>query len=46
MHATFIRPGGISQDLSINLINDIYKFILQFNYRLNEIEEMLTNNRI
>ena len=33
-------------DIPLGLLDDIYQFILQFNIRLDEIEEMLTNNRI
>nr|YP_011008176.1 NADH dehydrogenase subunit 7 [Egregia menziesii]WBP70077.1 NADH dehydrogenase subunit 7 [Egregia menziesii] len=46
MHASYFRPGGVSQDISIGLIDDIYFFASQFGQRLDEIEEMLTNNRI
>ena len=46
LHASYIRPGGVAFDLPIGLIDDIYKFILQFGLRINEIEELLTNNRI
>lgn len=46
MHAAYIRPGGVSQDLPIGLCEDIYKFADQFSSRIDEIEEMLTNNRI
>lgn len=46
MHAAYIRPGGISQDIPENLLSDISSFINQFVFRLNEIEEFLTNNRI
>lgn len=46
MHAAYIRPGGVAYDLPIGLLNDIYIFIDQFNDRLNEIEELLTENRI
>jgi NADH dehydrogenase (ubiquinone) Fe-S protein 2 len=46
MHAAFIRPGGITNDLSIGLLNDINLFIFQFNKRIDEIEELLTSNRI
>jgi len=46
MHASFIRPGGISFDIPQGLLADIYLFIHQFNSRLDEIEELLTNNRI
>ena len=46
MHAAYFRPGGVNQDLPKGLLNDIYIFCEQFNIRLDEIEEMLTNNRI
>lgn len=46
MHAAYIRPGGVQYDLPIGLLNDIYKFIKQFSSRVDEIEELLTNNRI
>jgi len=46
MHAAFFRPGGVYTDLPYGLLNDIYIFISQFNLRLNEIEEMLSENRI
>ena len=46
MHAAYIRPGGVSQDLPIGLLDDIYQFIVQFGSRIDEIEELLTNNRI
>ncbi len=46
LHSSYIRPGGVNLDISNNLILDLKKFILQFSIRLNEIEELLTNNRI
>ena len=46
MHAAYIRPGGVSQDLPLGLLNDIYIFIKKFNSRIDELEELLTNNRI
>lgn len=46
MHAAYIRMGGVSQDLPIGLLDDIYFFVYQFPSRLDEIEELLTNNRI
>jgi len=46
MHAAYFRPGGVAQDLPKGLCNDIYSFISQFSYRLDEIEELLTSNRI
>lgn len=46
MHAAYIRPGGVSVDLPLGLLLDIYSFTKQFNDRINEMEELLTNNRI
>lgn len=46
MHAAYIRPGGVSQDLPLGLLDDIYTFIAQFNDRVDEIEELLTENRV
>lgn len=46
MHAAYIRPGGVHQDLPLGLLEDIYLFIDQYAARLDEIEELLTNNRI
>jgi NADH dehydrogenase (ubiquinone) Fe-S protein 2 len=46
MHAAYIRPGGVSQDIPLGLLQDIYLFARQFNDRLNEMEELLTDNRI
>ena len=45
-HANFIRPGGVAQDLPIGLIEDIYSFIEEFHYRIDEIYEILAENRI
>jgi|SRR5579875_679226 len=46
MHAAYIRPGGVSFDLPMGLLDEIYLFIKQFVLRLNEIEEILLLNRI
>jgi NADH dehydrogenase (ubiquinone) Fe-S protein 2 len=46
MHASYIRPGGVSQDLPAQLLEDIYQFTNKFNVRLDEFEELLSNNRI
>ena len=46
MHACYIRPGGVSRDLPIGFLNDIYNFTYSFSSRLDEIEELLTNSRI
>ncbi len=46
MHASFIRPGGISMDLPLGIIDDIASFIKQFPSRLAEMQTLLTDNRI
>nr|YP_009502556.1 NADH dehydrogenase subunit 7 [Sargassum yezoense]YP_009924844.1 NADH dehydrogenase subunit 7 [Sargassum siliquastrum]YP_010485684.1 NADH dehydrogenase subunit 7 [Sargassum macrocarpum]YP_010485721.1 NADH dehydrogenase subunit 7 [Sargassum serratifolium]AWV83115.1 NADH dehydrogenase subunit 7 [Sargassum yezoense]QNH69213.1 NADH dehydrogenase subunit 7 [Sargassum siliquastrum]UVW81793.1 NADH dehydrogenase subunit 7 [Sargassum macrocarpum]UVW81830.1 NADH dehydrogenase subunit 7 [Sargassum se len=46
MHASYFRPGGVSQDMGLGLLDDIYAFVGQFGQRLDEMEEMLTDNRI
>lgn len=45
-HAAYIRPGGVARDLPRGLLNDIYQFSYQFSDRLNELEELLTGNRV
>lgn len=46
MHAAYFRPGGVNSDLPFGLLDDIYVFSKQFVTRLDEMEEMLTSNRI
>jgi NADH-quinone oxidoreductase subunit D len=46
MHSAFIRPGGVSKDLPKGLLEDIFLFTEQFSYRITELEELLTENRI
>jgi NADH dehydrogenase (ubiquinone) Fe-S protein 2 len=46
MHANYIRPGGVSQDLPVGLLEDIYQFCQQFSSRVDEMEELLTGNRV
>jgi NADH dehydrogenase (ubiquinone) Fe-S protein 2 len=45
-HANFIRPGGVNQDLPEGLLEDIFSFIVQFFNRIDEIQDLLTGNRI
>ena len=45
-HASYIRPGGVAEDLPLDLVDDIKVFIDQFSYRINEMDDILTNNRI
>jgi NADH dehydrogenase (ubiquinone) Fe-S protein 2 len=46
MHAAYIRVGGVAKDLPIGMLHQISIFINQFCSRINEIEELLTENRI
>ncbi len=46
LHAAYVRPGGVHQDLPPELIDDIYAFCDPFLGVLDDIEGLLTNNRI
>lgn len=46
MHANYLRPGGLQYDIPQGFLQDVFLFVKQFNSRLNEYEELLTNNRI
>jgi len=46
MHAAYVRPGGVHQDLPIGLMDDIYDFCTKFGQRLDEVEDLVTENRI
>lgn len=46
MHANYIRAGGVSQDISVGMLEDISIFIQGFKSRIDEMEELLTGNRI
>ena len=46
MHSAYFRPGGVHSDIPKGILNDIYIFTEQFSVRLDEIEELLTENRI
>jgi len=46
LHAAYIRPNGVSKDIPSGLLHDIYSFVKQFSSRIDEIEELLTKNRI
>lgn len=46
MHAAYIRPGGVAKNISHTLFWDISVFVSKFSKRIDEIEDMLTSNRI
>ncbi|WP_370302945.1 NADH-quinone oxidoreductase subunit D [Pseudooceanicola sp.] len=46
LHAAYIRPGGVHQDLPPDLIDDIEKWAHEFPKKLDDIDGLLTENRI
>ncbi len=46
MHSAYIRPGGVHQDLPAGLLEEIAEFIKQFPKKINDMENLLTENRI
>jgi len=46
LHAAYVRPGGVAFDLPHGLLDDIFKWATQFGSRIDEIEEVVTGNRI
>src|SRR5665213_620635 len=46
MHANYFRPGGVRQDLPEALINDIDAWATAFPKVLDDIEGLITSNRI
>jgi NADH-quinone oxidoreductase subunit D len=46
LHAAYFRPGGVHQDLPDALIEDIDAWALQFPRVLDDIDGLLTENRI
>ena len=46
LHAAFFRPGGVHQDLPPELLDDIMEWSLKFPAVLDDIDGLLTENRI
>ncbi|NUB43468.1 NADH-quinone oxidoreductase subunit D [Fertoebacter nigrum] len=46
LHAAYFRPGGVHQDLPPQLIEDIDAWAIKFPKLLDNIDELLTENRI
>ncbi|MDO8423804.1 MAG: NADH-quinone oxidoreductase subunit D [Parvibaculum sp.] len=46
MHAAYFRPGGVHQDLPNQLLQDIYDFCDPCENTLDDLETLLTGNRI
>lgn len=46
LHAAYVRPGGVHQDLPDGLLEDINAFTQRFPKLIDDIETLLTENRI
>jgi NADH-quinone oxidoreductase subunit D len=46
LHAAYIRPGGVAQDIPQGLTDDIAIFLEDFPSKIEDVETMLTENRI
>ena len=46
LHANYFRPGGVAFDLPAGLIDDMWEWTEQFPKCLDDIDTLLTNNRI
>ncbi len=46
LHAAYFRPGGVHQDLTSQLIEDIDQWAVEFPRVLDDIDGLLTENRI
>ena len=46
MHAAYFRPGGVHQDLPAGLAEDIYKYNERLPQFIDDVECLLTENRI
>ncbi len=46
MHANYFRPGGVAQDVPVETFEKIHDFIAHFPSVLDDVETLLTGNRI
>ncbi|TCL09856.1 NADH dehydrogenase subunit D [Shimia isoporae] len=46
LHANYFRPGGVHQDLPDELIDDIEEWCIEFPNVIQDIDDLLTENRI
>ena len=45
-HAAYFRPGGVHQDIPEDLLDDIHEWLKNFPNFINDLETLLTENRI
>ncbi len=46
LHANYFRPGGVAQDMPAGLAEDMYAWADSVQHFINDMESLLTNNRI
>ncbi|WP_395677056.1 NADH-quinone oxidoreductase subunit D [Inquilinus sp.] len=46
LHANYFRPGGVAQDMPAGLADDIYAYTERFPKFVDDLESLLTENRI
>ncbi len=46
MHANYLGPGGVSQDIPVGTLDSLHELVSQFASRIDEIEDLLSSNRI
>jgi NADH:ubiquinone oxidoreductase subunit D len=46
LHAAYVRPGGVNSDISQDLLYDLLQFSKNFDKRIDELFELLKDNRI
>lgn len=46
LHAAYLRPGAVAAALPPGFLEDLFSFLGQFAHRINEIQELLSYNRI
>lgn len=46
MHSAYFRVGGVAMDLPLGFVDRLFTFVKRFVSRLDEIEQLLTFNRI
>uniref|UniRef100_A0A1A9ZJR4 Complex I-49kD n=1 Tax=Glossina pallidipes TaxID=7398 RepID=A0A1A9ZJR4_GLOPL len=46
MHTAYIRPGGVAWDIPLGFCDDLNDFCSKFVERIDELEDLITENRI
>jgi len=46
LHANYFRPGGVAQDMPAGLLEDMLEWVEQFPKFLDDLDHLLTENRI